>query len=357
MPSARRRLALDATPMTAKIRFPHASPPAPGETMEVAPGILWIRLPLPMRLDHVNAYALDDGTGWTVVDTGFHTPKSCEIWEALLSGPLNGRPVHRVVLTHHHPDHIGMAGWLKARFDAEVVTTRTAWLMGRMLTLDVQESITPEALRFYTRAGMAPHMLEKRKQDRPLNFADAVHPIPLGYRRIEEGDSLQMGGRTWRVHIGHGHAPEHATFWSEDGELVLSGDQVLPGISPNLGVYPTEPEADTVGDWIESCTRLQAHATPSQLVLPGHKLPFFGLPTRLDQLIENHHSALARLLEHLASPRNGGECFMPLFKREIGEGEYGLALAETIGHLNHLLRLKQVSRTLGLDGVWRWTRL
>ncbi len=337
------------------IRYPHDTPPAPGTALAVAPGILWMRLPLPMALDHVNVYALDDGDGWTILDTGFNTAQTRDIWETLLAGPLGGKAVARVVVTHHHPDHIGMAGWFTDR-GADLVMPRTAYLMGRMLTLDVQ-STTPEvSLQFYQRAGMSADRLEQWRTDRPFNFADCVHPVPLGYTRLHDGGTIIMGGRTWDIRMGDGHAPEHATFWSRDDNLILGGDQLLPSISPNIGVYPTEPEADPVGDWISSCERLAPHAREDHLVLGGHKLPFTGLPTRMRQLIDNHHGALGRLLDHLSEPRRGGDCFAPLFKRTIDDGVYGLALVETIAHLNHLHQTGQARRWMGDDGAWRWQR-
>ena len=339
----------------APVRYPLGEPPAHGAAIEVAPGVLWMRLPLPMALNHVNCYALDDtlhgGDGWTIVDTGFSTSKSADIWEALLAGPLHGKPVTRVVCTHHHPDHVGLAGWFMAR-GASLAMPRTGWLMARMLTLDEQPGYAPETLEFYRRAGMDAAVLAKRRSERPFNFADCVHPLPLGYTRLRQGDSIRIGGRTWDIHMGDGHAPEHATFWSRDDHLVLGGDQLLPKISANLGVYPTEPEANPVGDWLASCARLSAHAREDHLVLPGHKLPFTGLPARLAQMIEGTEAALARLLDHLSTPRTAGECFAPLYQREIGPGEYGLALVEAVGNLNHLHQSGRVLRWRNADGAW-----
>ena len=334
------------------IRFPFDAPPGPGEVTEVTQGILWARLPLPMTLDHVNVYVLDDGDGWAVVDTGLSARRCREAWEALLAGPLTGKPVTKVLLTHHHPDHLGLVGWFQAR-GAELITTRTAWLFGRMLTLDEQEEMTPESETFFLRAGMDPERLAKRKADRPFNFADVVHPIPLGFRRIKQDDRITLGGRDWTIHVGNGHAPEHATLWSEDG-IVLAGDQIIPGISSNLGVYATEPDADPVGDWIESCTRLCALARPEHLALPGHKMPFTGVATRLSQLIDNHEMALPRLVDLLREPKRAGDCFPLLYKRSIGDGEYGLALVEAVGHLNHLLKRGLITREVGPDGAYLW---
>ena len=223
--------------------------------------------------------------------------------------------------------------------------------MARMLTLDEQPLPTSEAITFYIRGGMDPDVLETRKTERPFNFADCVAPLPQGYTRIKEGDRLRIGGRDWDIRIGNGHAPEHATLWSDDG-IVLGGDQLLPTISPNLGLYPTEPEADPVSDWLEACERMSAFATDDQLVLPGHKLPFTGLPTRLRQLIDNHHSALDRLAGFLKEPHTAHDCFETLFRRKIWGGEYGLALVESMAHCQHLYLRGQVTRSLRDDGAY-----
>ena len=341
--------------MTAAVRHPFEVPPVEGEAVEVAPGILWLRLPLPMALDHVNIYALEDGDGWTIVDAGLSSKRSKAIWERLLAGPLAGKPVVRVILTHHHPDHVGLVGWFQSR-GAELLATRTAWLYARMLVLDEQDRPSPEALSFYRRAGLSEADLAKRAGERPFNFADVVDPMPLGFTRLTEGQCLQIGGRNWTVRLGSGHAPDHATLWSDDG-IILGGDQLLPGISANIGVYPTEPDADPLTDWLDSCRAFLPHARDDQLVLPGHKLPFTGLPLRLVNMIENHESALVRLLDHLATPKTANQCFLPLFRREVGPSEHGLALVEAVAHLNCLLRRGQVMRSLSADGAWEWERI
>ena len=334
---------------------PWEAPPVPGTVTEVAPGILWARLPLPMKLDHVNVYVLDEGSHWTLIDTGLDWKKGRAAWAALLEGPLAGKPVGRVILTHHHPDHIGLAGWF-AEQGAEIWATRVAWLFGRMLTLEHHDRPTPQHLEFRRRAGMPEDMLAAYASETPFNFSTCVAPIPLGFRTIEAGATLTMAGRRWTVHIGHGHAPHHATFWSED-DILLAGDQVIPGISSNISVYPTEPEADPLGDWLESCQRLRTHARPEHLVLPGHKLPFRGLAFRLTQLIENHEHALNRIEDQLASgPATAAETFPAIFKRPIGASEYGLALGEAVAHLNRLMHAGRAARHSGPNGAWHFSR-
>lgn len=341
----------------AGIRYPWDTPPAEGEAIEVANGVLWMRLPLPMKLDHVNVYALDEGDSWTIIDTGFDSKRSRAIWETLMSGPLGGKPISRVVVTHHHPDHVGLAGWFQSEYGASLWTTRTAWLFARMLQLDEQAVPRQETLDFYRACGMDEEIYNQRSSERPFNFADVVAPMPLGFKRIKQDDVIEMGGRKWTVHIGNGHAPEHATFWSQGDNLVLSGDQILPSISSNIGVYATEPEADPVADWLEACERLANYARDDQLILGGHKLPFTGAPLRMRQLIDNHHGALKRLVGHLDTPQTAAECFLPLFKRQIDGGAYGLALVEALAHLNHLYQVGDISRTTREDGAYLWQRI
>ncbi len=336
------------------IYYPYETPSAKGTAREIADGILWIRLSMPLGLDHVNVYALREPNGWTVIDTGLDTKLNRREWAAIIKDDLRGDPILRVVVTHHHPDHVGLAGWFMEQ-GAELLMTRTAWLTARMLTLDEEPTPSPEAVSFWRGAGMDEALLSKRLDNRPFNFCDTVYPVPLGFTRLEEGAVHRLGGRDWVVHLGQGHAPDHATLWCQDAPLVLAGDQLLPSISPNLGVYPTEPMADPVAEWLESCARFETMAREDHLVLPGHKLPYHGLPARLAQLSDNHHGALARLREHLRSePRTAVDCFAPLFKRQIDEATYGLAMVEAVAHLNHLYHLGEVAREMDARGAWVW---
>ena len=339
----------------AGLSFPHPDAPEAGEMIEVAPGIHWARLPLPMALDHVNVYALDDGDGWTLVDTGMNTAPARVAWSALLDGPLSGKPVTRLFVTHNHPDHIGLAGWLCERTGAPLVTTRTSFMYAKMLQLDDWNDLPGAAITFYTRAGYGPAELQRARDRAPFGFSKVCAPLPLGFHRVVEDDVLHIGGRDWRVVIGHGHAPEHAMLWCEAEKLLLSGDQILPRITSNIGVYATEPEGDPLGEWLHSCARLRERFSDDILVLPGHNEPFTGARIRLAQLLDHHAEGLSALGEFLTEPRTIIECFDVLFDRKITDQLLGFATVEAVAHLNNLHQSGRATRREE-NGVYRFTR-
>ena len=305
-----------------------------------------------MVLDHVNIYAVDEGDSWTIIDTGLWSKKTLSIWRSIIDKYFGNKPINRIIVTHHHPDHVGLAGWFQKEFKTVLWMTRTAWLTARMLRLDYQKLPTEEIVNFWRRSGMDGKIVKERAAGKPFNFGDSVFEMPLGFRRITDSEKITLGDRSWIVRVGNGHAPEHATLWCEDEPLIIAGDQIISSISPNLGVYATEPEADPVEDWLISCKNFVPFANNDQLVLPGHKLPFIGLPHRLRQLIENHHSALSRLVDFLKEPQTAVGCFPALYNRKITENEYGLALVEAVAHLNNLYRKKMVTRDMNSDGAY-----
>ena len=250
--------------------YPWTSAPPVGEPIEVSKGIFWFRLPLPMALDHVNIYAVDEGDSWTIIDTGLWSQKTLAIWRSIVDQYFNNKPISRVIVTHHHPDHVGLAGWFQKEFKAVLWMTRTAWLMARMLRLDYQKLPTEETVNFWRRAGMDEETLKERAAGKPFNFGDSVYEMPLGFRRIVDSEKITLGNRSWIVRVGNGHAPEHATLWCENEPIVIAGDQIISSISPNLGVYATEPEADPVQDWLTSCETFLPFANDKQPVSYTH---------------------------------------------------------------------------------------
>lgn len=337
------------------------APVSPGEVREVGPGVFLIANPVPFPPGFQNAYLLADaGAGgekvWTLVDPGLpaslsHVEK--RLAETFADGPEAGRRIARVIATHHHPDHIGGAAALVARGGAELLTTRTAFLYARMMQLDASPEPKPEAEGFLRRAGFDEAMLERWRERQRSFFALRSEPLPLGFTRLAEGDALRIGGRAWRVLIGQGHAPDHILLHAEEDGLLLAGDQILPRISPNISVYPLEPDADPLGDWLASCEALaeRFEAAPQTLALPGHGEPFRDPGRRLRTIIAKHQAALQRLAEKLDAPKTVVECFPALFRRGIPEGHEGLAAGETLSHLHRLLAEGRVERRLRTDGV------
>jgi glyoxylase-like metal-dependent hydrolase (beta-lactamase superfamily II) len=318
--------------------------PEAGKLHEVAPGVFWLRMPLPFSLDHINLWVLDDGDGWALVDTGLNAANCKAVWTDLLAGPLALRPVTRVIVTHYHPDHLGMAGWLTYKTGAPLVMARTEYLMARMLTLDIADAPPSQAVEFFARAGWPEDALARFRAKGWGRFSLAVTRLPPSYLRIADGDTLRIGGRAWHIVTGRGHTPEHACLVSEDDGLMIAGDQVLPRITSNVSVYSTEPEADPLGDWLESIEKLR-RLDAKLYVLPAHNEPFTGIQARLNQLEADHHRKLDALEAFLAEPRSARQCFEVLFGRQIGEDEMMMATGEALAHLHYLERRGRATRT------------
>lgn len=336
----------------AALSYPFAEVPGPGEAVQVADGVLWMRLPLPMALDHINVWALRDGDGWAIVDTGLNFTAAREAWEPALACPLEGRPVTQVIGTHMHPDHIGLAGWLCERFDAPLRMSRLEYVTLRMLVADTGPP--PEAAaRFYRACGWTEPQIDQWR-GRFGMFARSVSPPPPVYVRVQAGQTLEIGGQSWSLVGGDGHSPEHICLLREADGVFISGDQVLPKISSNVSVWPTEPDADPMHDWLTSLARLKREVSNDVLVLPSHGLPFEGLHARLDALIRGHEVALERLLRRLDEPRRAVDVFGSLFARPIGDGLLGMATGESLAHLNYLVRQGRAVRETDAEGVWRW---
>ena len=325
-----------ATIESGDLRYPFGRVPEPAEMVEAAPGIWWVRMPLPFQLDHINLWLIEDGDGWTVVDTGVASDEVKALWREVFKTGLGGKPVTGLVVTHLHPDHVGLAGWFTRKWGIELHMSRTDFLMCRNLVLDTGRDAPKEALDFYRAAGFSERGVESYRQ-RFGGFGKGVSRLPDIFRRLREGDELEIGGRTWRVVVGSGHAPEHVCLYCEEAKILISGDQVLPRISSNVSVHPTEAYENPLEDWIESCKRLRATLPNDVLVLPAHNEPFYGLHERLTQLIDGHEDGLAKLLAMLDEPKRAIDVFPALFKRKIGPEVFFMATGESLAHLNCLL--------------------
>lgn len=334
---------------------PQASNPL-GEVRELADGVFWLRMPLEAGLDHINLWLLRDGDGWTAIDTGFDLPQCREVWQRLFAEVLGDRPIRRVIVTHMHPDHFGLAGWLCREFGCELWMTRTDYLMCRNMVGYTGSSAPPAAISFYRAAGLSDEQI-RYYRNRFGAFGERTSPLPDSYRRIVHGETLQIGDHYWQVVVGRGHTPELALLYCPGLKLLISADQVLPDISSNVSVFPMEPFSDPLKDWLDSCSYLREVLPANLLVLPSHGEPFYGLHSRLTSLIESHESKLDRLYTHLAEPRRVVDCFPMLFRREIDLSVVLPATGEALAHLNCMLGRHLVRRELDGQGVaWyaRW---
>jgi glyoxylase-like metal-dependent hydrolase (beta-lactamase superfamily II) len=337
------------------LSYPFKGNPEPGQTLEVADGVNWLRMPLPMSgLNHINVWALADRAGWTLVDTGMQTGDTAAHWQTALAGPLGARPVVRVICTHMHPDHIGMAGWLTRLYECRLWTTRLEYLTCRVLVADTGREAPADGVRFYRAAGWDEEALAQYRA-RFGGFGKAVHALPDSYRRVSDGDLLDLGGRAWVAVVGRGHSPEHLCLHCPELRILISGDQVLPRISSNVSVFPTEPDADPLSDWLTSLAAIRTRVPDDVLVLPSHNEPFYGLHARLDALMQGHEARLKRVLEQLAEPRRAVDLFGVLFRRQAGTDMVSMATGETIAHLNCLMHRGLAQRETDSSGI-AWYR-
>lgn len=332
------------------LRFPWVDPPAPGQVQEVAPGVLWLRMPLPFSLDHINLYLLQHEHGWVIVDTGLNTPQSAAVWEQVFVDVFDNAPVLAVIVTHFHYDHSGMLGWLADRFRCPVYMSQSEY---QALYVSVPKSDEPHwaVTRFYQRCGLTEQEVAGFLPVMQENFYTTQ--APASFHRLQENDLLKIGGRRWRVVIGSGHSPEHVCLYSEDDQLLIAGDQILPRITSSICVMVTEPEANPLGDWLASLRRF--HSLPdSLLVLPAHERPFHGLHHRLGQLQQHHKTHLAALVEAADRPRTVAELREVLFPKVRNSFDLLMAIGETLAHINFLRDEGVLTRSLDQE-AWRFS--
>jgi len=341
--------------ITNALQFPISEAPAMGQPLAVANGVYWLRMPLPFALNHINLWLLEDDIGWTIVDTGINTPACKELWQQVFDKHLNNKPVHQLIVTHLHPDHVGLAGWLCDVWGLELQMSRTDYLTCRVLMSDTGKAAPKAAIDFYQRAGVTDEQLASY-QTKFGGYGKSIYTMPDRFVRLQDGNSVTMAGHKWELIVGRGHAPEHVCLLSPELNIFISGDQLLPTISSNISVWPTEPHSDPLKDWLDSCTMLQQRIPADVLVLPSHGQVFFGAHKRLQRLIDGHEKSLVKLLEACQQPQRNVDLFSYLFRRPINDDVLTLAVGETQAHLNYLMSKNKLQSSTDKKGaVWYQT--
>jgi glyoxylase-like metal-dependent hydrolase (beta-lactamase superfamily II) len=345
-----------SAPHPTVLDHPLATPPAPGTVIEVAPGILWLRMPLPFALDHINLWLLAEDDGWTAVDCGYGDAATRSLWETHFAHTLQGRPITRIIATHFHPDHLGNAQWLSARFACPVAMTLPEFLTAHAVAAEVGTQTARDTCAFFRQHGMATVDVNALAA-RGNTYRRGVPDLPATLNRLLPDDDIRAGGVTWRIIPGYGHSPEHASLYAADVGVLIAGDMLLPRISTNVSVGPSDPDADSLGRFLTSLLRFEDIA-PDALVLPSHGLPFRGIPLRIGQLQVHHDARLAELeqaIKEAPAPVTAAAMVPVLFRRELDLQQCFFAMGETIAHLNHLWRRERIRRARTADGHYRFS--
>ena len=345
--------------------------PEPGVPFEVADGVFWLRVPMPIDLDHINLWLLKDGDGWIIVDSGFDAPQCQAVWQQVFSQFCAPSAVNKIIITHLHPDHTGLASWLAAQCDCPILITHGelelycrlfASSLSKNKEFEDKELANKElsnasqknrkTIDYLTKVGFDPTMFERFlgffvAEDKPPEKRIQAAQCEI----IADTDELTINHRRWQVVTGNGHSPEHACLYCAELNLFISGDQALPRISSNVSVYPETQAVNPLQDWLRSCEKLQTQVPDQTLVLPSHQEPFYGLHVRMQQLIYDHHSQLNRLRKALVQPHTAVDLFSVLFHRELKGAQVFFAAGETLAHLHYLVAMQDIQANTRDDGV------
>lgn len=338
-----------------ELHFPFPDAPAPGTAIEIADGVRWARLKLPLDgLDHINVYLIDAGHGWIAVDTGMKSDKIRESWLQLAAEYMDGRPVVGVVVTHMHPDHVGQAGFLCEHFQAPLFMSYGEYFTARTYSMGLPAKPSWTTRQFYHGAGLdADSIMEQQRKWG--GFMAMVEPLPTAFIRLEDGQIIRWGKYEWRVVTGRGHSPEHVCLYCEALKLFIAGDQVIAKISPNVSVGGSEPEGNPLAHWMDSLQKLAREVPDDVLVMPAHNLPFKGLHLRLSQLEAHHEDHLQAIEEACLTAKRAIDLLPVMFNRPLRPAELTMGTGECIAHLHLLMQRGRIERSMDDDGVY-WFR-
>lgn len=318
------------------LEYPMTPPQADGSVVEIADGLLWLRMPMPMALDHINVYLLQDDDGWYILDTGLNTEKTRQLWLIVIAKHCKNKAIKGIICTHFHYDHSGLATWLMQTFNVPLYMTYGEFYMLKTISRSVTTLGDEHQLAFYHATGTprieVDAMIDACRKDPFIKHS------PPSFTRLRGGDVLTIGQRRWQIVIGAGHSPEHACLYCAEDKILISGDQLLPHISSNILVTEMEPQGQPLKYWLHSLEQLQT-LDPNTLVLPAHGPVFRGIYLRTEQLLQHHVEQLDILRKFALQGKafSAYQAMKLLFnKRVLSPIENMMALGETLAHLNWL---------------------
>ncbi len=344
----------DAMTELAAIEYPPFDQPAAGQIVRVADGVFWLRMPLPFQLDHINLWLLEDGDGYTLIDSGIAMDSMRAHWDTVLGNHCVRRPISRIIVTHYHPDHLGLAAWLAERLKVPVAISQGELLTAHCVSQQIGGYSVAAMVAQFTCHGLDRDNCEALLE-RGNGYRRIVPSLPSSYDRLMEGDQIRIGAHDWRVMMGYGHSPEHAALYCAQLGLLIGGDMVLPRISTNVSVMAATPLANPLRLFLDSLTRF-ARLPTQTLVLPSHGKPFQGLQVRARALAEHHRERCDELINAATEPRSSAALMPVLFKRELDNMQIFFAMGETIAHLNFLTQAGLLQRESDKDGSVRFVK-
>ena len=339
---------------TRAVDYPFPDYPASGAVIKVAQGIYWLSTPLPFRLRAINLYLLEDDDGWTIVDCGYSRADVRAQWEQVWASTLQAKPVTRIIVTHFHTDHVGNSAWLSERWNLRPWMTQAEWLTANLAVQNLNNDNIEYRHQFYIANGLDQAQQEVF-QAGAVPYSQGVR-LPSSFNRLADGDELSIGGRSWKVIVGQGHSPEHASLYCDEIGVLLAGDQLLPEITTNVSVWPSEPEADPLHLFLHSLQRFKAVLRPDTLALPSHRRPFRGVHARIAELEHHHAERLDTLLAVVAKgPVSAGSLLPHLFPPGLDGHQISFAMGEALAHLNYLVNKGVLHRYVS-EGVTYFAR-
>ncbi|MCP5019228.1 MAG: MBL fold metallo-hydrolase [Ketobacter sp.] len=331
------------------LRFPFQHAPGKAEAFDITPDIKWLRTPLPLSLDHINCYLLrdtvnDSGQGWCVLDTGMNGQAAMQQWLDVIEAQLQGDHISRVIVTHHHPDHVGLAGWLCDTHKVPLYMTEAEYFYSRAFNSEARQEPYWEVKQYFDQTGISE--ADRNALLGNKHYKHLVSPVPAAFHRIQDGDILTIGVHQWEAITTRGHAPEHLCLYCKQQDILISGDQVLPQITSNVSVTPTQPKDNPLRHWMNAHTKMARRVPDSVLILPAHQLPFYGLHERLQAVVDHHYERMQAIIALLEKPKTAQQLTAELFDKELEPFQNFLAVGEVVAHLHYLLEEGRVMREL-----------